>query len=306
MDMDDAIVTLGFPEDFIETYQIISFLGCGGSGLVLKVNSLLSNEVYAAKIQRRDQPGNLEPKEVTVMKTLVSAGISRVPRVVDLVRNTEWDVIVTELRGHPWYLEGLDLSRRPAGFPAAVFRQLLRSLPREPARDLFAFISRAVGREGRGLEVRVASRIMAQIVETHARMFALGMLHGDIKAENYLIDEDGGVVVVDYSSVSRVGLVGQDKTGTPGHQSPQMSQGISTFDGSDEVWSLGVLLFEMLVGAAPGFMEGFTLSTPSLYLFDRIVNEPSARNVVLQTLQPERRMSFQDLRNHTFLRLHEE
>ena len=102
-----------------------------------------------------------------------------------------------------------------------------------------------------------------QITEALAHAHSLGILHRDIKTSNVMISEDGRATVVDFGLAKRLHENDQDMTksgvtidkpgtfvGTLPYAAPEILQGRSA-DSRSDVWSLGVLLFEMLTGTRP-------------------------------------------------------
>jgi serine/threonine protein kinase len=90
-----------------------------------------------------------------------------------------------------------------------------------------------------------------------------GFVHRDIKPENILFREDGTPVLTDFgiaraidsgTSLTRVGTL----VGTPAYMSPEQIKGLE-LDGRSDLYSLGIVLFEMLTGSQP-FRADSTLS----------------------------------------------
>jgi len=89
------------------------------------------------------------------------------------------------------------------------------------------------------------------------------VLHRDLKPSNILLDDEGGAYITDFG-IAR--LVGQDQEtsgitltahgviGTPSYMSPEQAQG-QPLDGRSDVYSLGIMLFEMLTGRRPFLNE---------------------------------------------------
>ena len=104
--------------------------------------------------------------------------------------------------------------------------------------------------------VHIAVQVAAALAAAHAR----GIVHRDIKPENVMIRPDGYVKVLDFGllklmpSDSFVGDVTRTESGsvlgTPRYMSPEQARGLDT-DPRSDVWSIGVLLYEMLTGRPP-------------------------------------------------------
>ena len=93
-----------------------------------------------------------------------------------------------------------------------------------------------------------------QIAEGLAAAHEKGIVHRDIKPENIMIRKDGIVQVMDFGLAKLVGvsrLTKQGATvGTLGYMSPEQVQGQET-DHRSDIFSFGVLLYEMLTGRSP-------------------------------------------------------
>src|SRR5262249_39981776 len=85
-----------------------------------------------------------------------------------------------------------------------------------------------------------------------------GVIHRDIKPENLLLAEDGTTLVSDFGIARALGAEsGQNLTatgqamGTPAYMSPEQASGERALDARTDVYSLGCVLYEMLVGEPP-------------------------------------------------------
>jgi serine/threonine protein kinase/Tol biopolymer transport system component len=109
----------------------------------------------------------------------------------------------------------------------------------------------------------MAAQIAGALVEAHAH----GIVHRDIKPENVMVRRDGYLKVLDFGLAKLTGgpssgvdpeaatraLVVTDAgtvMGTVSYMSPEQSQGVEV-DARTDVWSLGVVLYEMLTGRVP-------------------------------------------------------
>jgi serine/threonine protein kinase len=174
-------------------------------------------------------------------------------------------------------------------------------------------LSERLKREGRLAPSR-ALNIAAQIADALAASHAQGIIHRDLKPENiFLISRSGSrdfVKVLDFglakltqteekiSHKTRAGSV----MGTPYYMSPEQGEGKAEIDHRADIYSLGVLLFEMLSGKVPFGGEGYgeiiikhvTMAPPSVR---SVVPElPAALdNILYRALAKDRAQRFQTM-----------
>ncbi len=108
---------------------------------------------------------------------------------------------------------------------------------------------------GTGLSANEALRITEEIANALDHAHDKGYIHRDIKPENILFREDEASVLSDFgvaktlstaSNMTNAGTV----VGTPHYMSPEQARG-KPIDGRSDIYSLGVVFFEMLTGSVP-------------------------------------------------------
>ena len=124
-----------------------------------------------------------------------------------------------------------------------------------------------------------ALEIMTGVLDGLAAAHASGIVHRDIKPENVLLTADGRIKVADFglaraqsaAGYTRAGLV----IGTPSYVPPEQVTGGSTGPGGD-VYSAGVMLFELLTGRLP-----FTGDTPLSVAYQHVNTDVPAPSTLV-------------------------
>ncbi len=118
--------------------------------------------------------------------------------------------------------------------------------------------------EGRTLEDRLtdegplpigeALNIATEVGDALKRAHAAGIVHRDIKPANIMLTENGQAVVMDFGLAKAADFTRMTRTGTTlgtaAYMSPEQANG-QQIDSRSDVWSLGVVLYEMLTGRLP-------------------------------------------------------
>jgi tRNA A-37 threonylcarbamoyl transferase component Bud32 len=133
--------------------------------------------------------------------------------------------------------------------------------------------------KGTPLSLPRIRQIITQVGEALNYAHARGMIHRDIKPSNILIDESGNCLLTDFGLARMVeDAVNLTSTGTimgtPAYMSPEQGSG-SKIDARSDIYSLGVVLFEMATGRVP-----YQAETPIAVVFKHVQDPlPPARSI---------------------------
>jgi serine/threonine-protein kinase len=97
--------------------------------------------------------------------------------------------------------------------------------------------------------------IARQIAEGLAALVRSGWIHGDLKPSNIHVSSSGAVTLLDLGFARRLGESGWQEyrvlLGTPRYMAPEVLTSASAASPTSDLYSLGVILFEMLTGRVP-------------------------------------------------------
>jgi serine/threonine protein kinase len=253
-------------------YQIVRKLAGGGMGRVFLAYDPVMGRQFGLKLI--DAGGDRDSLDViaaerrgaTLQDQLAKRETSgRVAQIFDVGEREGYFYIAME------YIEGEDLS------------ELVARGPLEP--------ERAVGIALDVLDVLVKSHTFQTVIEGRAHR---GIIHGDIKPRNIRITTAGQVKVLDFGiakAVSMTRSVTFNQFGSVPYSSPERLQ-TGDMDAKSDVWSVAVVLFEMLTGMpyfqaeAPSKLEwtirNYKSPEPSLAKI-----QPGLREILSRALDPD-------------------
>lgn len=204
-------------------YVIEKLLGRGGLGAVYLARHELMDQLFAIKILypnvAREKP---EYVRRFVREARIAAKISH-PNLVS-VHNVGYDNVKDVYFLVMDYVDGSDL------------------------RTAIAM--------GGAMDPREALRIVSAVAKALAAGEPYGIVHRDIKPENIMLTHEGHVKLVDLgvakaSGTDSLRTMAKTVFGTPNYISPEQAQDSSQVDSRADVYSLGIVLFEMLAGRRP-------------------------------------------------------
>lgn len=213
------------PQDLARLFpelEIIKLLGFGGMGAVYQARQTGLDRFVALKIIMPDVAGDPGFAERFTREARVLARLSH-PHIVtihDFGQRAGLHFLVME------YVDGVNL------------REVLNTGRMSPAEAL-----------------RIIPRLCEALQYAHEE----GVVHRDIKPENILIDRKGRVKVADFGLARLAGRDSENFTltgtrqvvGTPRYMAPEQMQGARAVDHRADIYSLGVVFYEMLTGEVP-------------------------------------------------------
>jgi Tol biopolymer transport system component len=108
---------------------------------------------------------------------------------------------------------------------------------------------------GRPLDPHTATGILRQIASALDHAHRQGVIHRDVKPSNILFAGDGRAMLADFGIATAVGLTRLTQTGavigTPEYVSPEQAEGSRQLDYRTDIYSLGVVAYQMLTGRVP-------------------------------------------------------
>jgi TolB-like protein/predicted Ser/Thr protein kinase len=264
----DAALGSDPPACVAERYELLGLLGSGGMGNVYRVRDLELDEVVALKFLRRDimaAAGMLERfrQEVKLARRVTHPNVAR---TFDIGEHRGERFLTME------FVDGQSLTaliRRQGALPVA-----------------------------RVVEIGVS--LCAALSAAHAA----GVVHRDLKPDNVLIERGGRVVVTDFGIARAVSSqTGGALAGTAAYMAPEQVRGHERIDGRADLYALGAVLFELLLGQ-PAWVGDDLISMavrkladppPDPWIYDPSMPEALA-NIVVQCMatQPEDRYASAD------------
>ncbi len=134
---------------------------------------------------------------------------------------------------------------------------------------------RQSGRLALGTAITLAEQVCEGLTEAHK----MGVVHRDLKPSNIMVDIEGNAHIMDFGlarSLNDEGITRRGAIiGTPHYMSPEQVEG-DDIDQRSDIYSLGVVLYEMLTGRAP--FEGDTVLSIALKHKTEVPTEPKELN----------------------------
>src|SRR5581483_9691115 len=247
------------PNSRLGPYEILNLLGAGGMGEVYKARDTRLGRTVALKVLPPDKVADPERKArfLHEAKAVSALNHPNIVTVYDIASEGGVDYIVME------YLSGKPLS---------------------------AVVPRG------GISLPEALKYAVQMADGLAAAHAAGIIHRDLKPANIIVGDTGNVKLLDFGLAKltrateeseETRTIQMHKTqdgailGTAAYMAPEQAEG-GTVDSRSDIFSFGVMLYEMITGQRP-FRGDSSLSILSSVLRE----EPRAPRQIVTSLPPE-------------------
>lgn len=229
-------------------YLIVEEIGRGGMATVYRAEQERVNRNVAVKVIHR-------------AIALDSTAVERFQREAQVIASLE----------HPHILPVYDYN--PTSDPPYI---VMRYLPTGTLKNIL---------ERGPIPLVEVVYLFRQIASALAYAHRQGVIHRDIKPSNIMIDAEGNAFLTDFGVARMIEseeLTGSGiAVGTPGYMAPEQGMGLFV-DGRSDVYSLGVMLFEMFTGKAP-----YTAETPMGIILKHINDPVPSATALNKALPPE-------------------
>ncbi|MCX6568083.1 MAG: protein kinase [Candidatus Aminicenantes bacterium] len=198
-------------------YRIMEEIGHGGMGVVYKAEDLKLKRLVAIKFLPPELSASREARERFIQEARAAAAFSHpnICTIHEVGESLDMPFIVME------YIEGETLSRKLKDGPFPL-----------------------------GEALDIAIQVAVGLEKAHQK----GIVHRDIKSANIMLTESRQAKIMDFGLAKLYGGTAFTQEGavlgTVGYMSPEQAQG-GKVDGRTDIWSLGVVLYEMLAGELP-------------------------------------------------------
>ena len=202
----------------VSHYKILEKLGGGGMGVVYKAQDTRLDRTVALKFLPPELTLDPEAKERFIHEAKAASALdhNNICNVHEIAETDDGQIFIVMA-----YYEGETLKKR---------------IERDP------------------LKIDEATDLTIQIAQGLQKAHEKGIVHRDIKPANIIITRDGVVKILDFGLAKLAGQARLTKTGstvgTAAYMSPEQARG-QEVDHRTDIWSLGVVLYEMVTGRQP-------------------------------------------------------
>ena len=224
----------------IDRYELRERIGAGGQATVYLGHDTLLDRTVAVKVMNQLVSSQPEYVEGLMSEAQLAAGLSHqnIATVYDFKIEGDYASIIMEY------------------VPNSLDKELQR---------------------GGAMPTARAVEIAIQICDGLAYAHSMGFVHRDMKPHNILLAPDGSPKITDFGIARATDLSSVSAVGTPLYMSPEQCRGDESPDIRSDIYSVGVMLYEMLAGHPP--YQGTAMQLPQMHLNDPTPDFPSSVHI---------------------------
>ena len=253
--MQYALMTTLEPGDTLDHYRIEATVARSGMSTLFKATDLSDGRAVAIKVPHAE----MEADPV-------------------LVERFKREQEIGQQLDHPGIVKTYDGEQRSRNYMVIewVEGRLLRTILNQEGLN-----------EERRLPIERAVKITLAICDALDSMHKHGVVHRDLKPENIMVDGEDRIKLIDFGiamkeDARRLTFANLSPTlGTPDYISPEQVKG-QRGDQRSDIYSLGVMFYEMLTGQAP-----FSGPNPLAVMNERVLNDPKPARKLNAEISPE-------------------
>jgi len=256
----------------VSHYKVLEKLGEGGMGIVYKAEDTKLKRIVALKFLPPELTRDPEVKERFIHEAQAASTLDH-PNICTIYEIGQTDdgqlfIAMARYEGETLKLRIVNGQSRPERLP-------------DEGR---------IGQAGsRGMRIDEAVDTTIQVAQGLQKAHEKGIVHRDIKPANIIITNDGVAKILDFGLAKLAGGAKLTKTGstvgTAAYMSPEQARGLDV-DHRTDIWSLGIVLFEMLTGKLP-----FRGEHDAARLYSIVHEEPQPISSFRSDLPPDLELS---------------
>ncbi|KAJ5068269.1 protein kinase [Anaeramoeba ignava] len=254
----------------IGNYELIRTIGQGSFGKVKLAKHIFTNEKVAIKIISK--------------KTLILDPAARI--------RFKREIKILKLIDHPFIIKLLEVIEDKNYF--YIITEFAEG------GELFDYIV-----AHKRVKEPIARRFFRQMIEGVEYCHRLNIVHRDLKPENLLLDSRLNIKIIDFglSNFTRTDFLLKTPCGSPSYSAPELIQG-KLYNGEKiDIWSLGIILFALIVGRLPFYDQNIRILSKKITSGNFQIPSDLSSEVIdliqnIIQINPEKRFSIKQIKKH--------